>query len=57
MKASIKNNVLHLEIPLCSPRPSGSGKTLLVASETQVCDDVLVNGKPVKVAINAYIKP
>ena len=32
MKATIKDNVLILEIPLHTPRPSASGKTLTVAS-------------------------
>jgi hypothetical protein len=58
MKASIKDNVLHLEIPLHAPRPSATGKTLTVASthgnkET----DARINGHPVVIGVNAYIKP
>jgi hypothetical protein len=58
MKASIKDNVLHLEIPLHEPRPSATGKTLTVASthgnkET----DARINGHPVVIGVNAYIKP
>ena len=32
MKTTIKDNVLHIEIPLHAPRPSATGKTLTVAS-------------------------
>jgi hypothetical protein len=32
MKTTIKDNVLHIEIPLHAPRPSSTGKTLTVAS-------------------------
>ncbi len=32
MNNTIKDNVLHLEIPLHAPRPSATGKTLTVAS-------------------------
>jgi hypothetical protein len=58
MKATIKDNVLHLEIPLHTPRPSATGKTLTVASthgnkET----DARINGHPVVVGVNSYIKP
>ena len=39
------------------PRLSGSGKTLLVASETDKSSHgVKVDGKPLTVAVNAYIK-
>jgi hypothetical protein len=42
MKTTIKDNVLHIEIPLHAPRPSATGK---------------IDGKPVIVGVNAYIKP
>jgi hypothetical protein len=32
MKTTIKDNILHIEIPLHAPRPSATGKTLTVAS-------------------------
>ena len=48
MKTIIKDNTLHIEIPLHAPRPSATGKTLTVASS---------NGKPVVVGVNACIKP
>ena len=58
MKTTIKDNVLHIEIPLHAPRPSATGKTLTVASSngnqpTEAC----IDGKPVIVGVNAYIKP
>jgi hypothetical protein len=58
MKTTIKDNVLHIEIPLHSPRPSSTGKTLTVASSNgNQITDVKINGSPVIVGINAYIKP
>jgi hypothetical protein len=39
------------------PRPSASGKSLVVASTNgNVVTDLMVNGKPVIVGLNAYIK-
>jgi hypothetical protein len=57
VKVTIEGNELVIRIPanLSSPRPSASGKTLLVASETSK-DTVQVKGKGLTVAINAYIK-
>ncbi len=58
MKTTIKNNVLHIEIPLHAPRPSSSGKTLTVASSNGNKEtEARIDGKPVVVVINAYIKP
>ena len=58
MKATIKDNVLHLEIPLLTPRPSATGKTLTVASSKGNQETTAtVNGRPVIVGVNAYIKP
>jgi hypothetical protein len=58
MKTTIKDNTLHIEIPLHAPRPSATGKTLTVASSNgNKPTDVQINGKPVIVGINAYIKP
>jgi len=56
MKVSIKNNVLMIEIPLSTPRPSGSGKTLIVATSNGiVTTDAKVNGKAIKIGLNAFI--
>ena len=58
MKTTIKDNVLHIEIPLHNPRPSSTGKTLTVAgSNGNQVTEVKVNGSPVIVGVNAYIKP
>ena len=58
MKATIKDNVLHIEIPLHAPRPSATGKTLTVASSGgNKPTDATINDKPVIVGVNAYIKP
>ena len=41
-----------------SEAPSASGKTLVVASTRgNAVTDVLVDGKPVTIGLNAYIKP
>jgi hypothetical protein len=58
MKTTIKDNVLHIEIPLHAPRVSASGKTLTVASSNgNQPTDARINGLPVVVGVNAYIKP
>jgi len=57
MQAKTENNELVIRIPLEKPKPSSSGKTLIVASTGgNVQTDVEVNGKPVFVGLNAYIK-
>jgi hypothetical protein len=58
MKATIKDNILHIEISLHAPRPSATGKTLTVASSNGNKEtEAKINGKPVIVGVNAYIKP
>ncbi len=58
MKTTIKDNVLHIEIPLHAPRPSATGKTLTVASSKgNQPTDARIDGKPVIVGVNAYIQP
>jgi hypothetical protein len=58
MKATITNNTLTIEIPLEKPRPSASGKTLVVAtSGGNITTTAQVNGKAVTIGLNAYIKP
>ncbi len=57
MKAEIRNNKLVIEIDLVTPHPSRSGKTLIVASTYGSAKTAAkVNGKPVTVSLNAYIK-
>ena len=58
MKVEIKDNKLLIEIDLEKPTPSSSGKTLVVASTRgNVVTDAKVDGKPVTIGLNAYIKP
>ena len=58
MKTTIKDNTLHIEITLHAPRPSATGKTLTVASSKgNQPTEARINGLPVIVGVNAYIKP
>lgn len=58
MQVTIEKNELIIRIPVIEPRPSASGKTLVVATTggNQVTT-AMVNGKPVTIGLNAYIKP
>ena len=57
MKAEIKGNELIITVELQKPTPSASGKTLVVASShgNQITT-ATIDGKPVIVGLNAYIK-
>lgn len=58
MKVEIRDNKLCIEIDLEKPTPSASGKTLVVASTRgNAVTDAMVDGKPVTIGLNAYIKP
>ncbi|MCF8383643.1 MAG: hypothetical protein K9G39_08665 [Chlorobium sp.] len=58
MTVEIKNNKLYIEIDLEKPVRSSSGKTLVVASSRgNVETTAKVDGKPVTIGLNAYIKP
>ena len=58
MKVAIENNELVIRIPMCEPRPSSSGKTLVVATTGgNQTTTALVQGKPFIIGLNAYIKP
>lgn len=59
MKATIKNGVLTIEIPVVEPpQLSKSGKSRIVASSNGnvTLSDVKVDGKPLVIGLNAYIK-
>jgi hypothetical protein len=57
MTATIKDNVLTIAIDMQPPRPSASGKTLVVATtHGNMVTTAQVNGKPVTIGLNAYIK-
>jgi hypothetical protein len=58
MNVEIKDNKLHIEIDLETPTPSASGKTLVVAStHGNMVTNAMIDGKPVIIGLNAYIKP
>jgi len=58
MKVSLSedNSTLTIEMAV-SPRPSKSGKTMLLASSggNQTFTDVVFDGKPLTVGVNAYV--
>jgi hypothetical protein len=61
MNAEIKKeggvDILHIRIPVSEPRPSASGKTLVVATSAgNKATGALVNGKPVIIGLNCYIQ-
>ncbi len=57
MKAEIKGTQLVITIDMQEPAPSASGKTLVVASSHgNMATTAQVNGKPVIIGLNCYIK-
>ena len=57
MKVEIQGNTLKIEIEMQKPTPSASGKMLVVASSHgNQPTAVQVQGKPVVVGLNAYIR-
>lgn len=57
MNVEIKNGNLVITIPMQTPTPSASGKNLTVASTRgNAVTTAQVNGKPVVIGLNAYIK-
>lgn len=57
MKVTIKDNTLVIEISLETPKPSSSGKNLVVASTRGiVTTSATVNDKPIKLGLNAFIQ-
>ena len=55
MNVEIKANDLIVSLPI-SPRPSKSGKTILVASTSgNIKTTVEYDGKPITVSVNAYV--
>lgn len=57
MKVEIKGNELIITVEMQTPTPSASGKTLVVASSHgNVTTTAMIDGKPVVVGLNAYIK-
>ena len=58
MKAEIKDGKLLITLSLQTPEPSASGKTLVVASThgNVTLPALIVEGKPLTIGVNAYIK-
>lgn len=57
MNVKLVGTKLVIEIETNDPRPSASGKTLVIASTNgNQATSVIVNGKPVVIGLNAYIK-
>jgi hypothetical protein len=58
MTVEIKGKKLCIEIDLEKPTSSASRKTLVVASTRgNVVTTAEVDGKPITIGLNAYIKP
>ena len=57
MKVEIKGNELIIKVEMQTPTPSASGKTLVIASSHgNQMTTAIIDGKPVIVGLNAYIK-
>jgi len=57
METKIENGNPVISIPLHAPRPSATGKTLIVASTGgNVVTSATIDGKPVAVGLNAYVR-
>ena len=57
LTAEIKGKVLTITMDIQTPAPSASGKTLVVASSHgNMATTATVDGKPVIIGINAYIR-
>ncbi len=57
MEVKIEGDKLVITIELQKPTPSASGKTLVVATtHGNMVTDCVIEGKPVVVGLNAYIK-
>ena len=60
MKVTIdlKSKTLTVVMPLETPKPSASGKTMVIASTRgNMVSDAQFNGKAVTIGLNAYFKP
>lgn len=59
LSAKLEGTVLKLELQCQKPSPSATGKTLVVVSThgNVKVPGVLVNGQPLTIGLNGYIKP
>jgi len=57
MTVKQEGDVLVIRLPMQEPTPSSSGKTMVVATtHGNVVTNIKVDGKPVKIGINAFVK-
>ena len=57
MEVKIEDGKLIITIELQKPTPSASGKTLVVATtHGNMSTECMIDGKPVIVGLNAYIR-
>jgi hypothetical protein len=57
MEVKIEGKQLVIKIDLQTPAPSASGKTLVVASSHgNQATTAIIDGKPIVIGLNAYIK-
>jgi hypothetical protein len=56
MTAQLENGILVLRLPIQTPRPSASGKTLIVASSGTTKLPVQVDGQTLYASVNAWVK-
>lgn len=57
LTAKIESGELVIRLPLQTPKPSATGKTLVVAtSRGNIQTEAKVEGKNIIVGVNAYIK-
>jgi hypothetical protein len=57
MTAKIENGLLIITLPMQTPAPSSTGKTLVVASSHgNTKTDLQVDGKTVRIGVNAFIE-
>jgi len=58
MKVSKSLGILRIELPIETPRPSASGKTMLIASSHGVKrTNVFVKRKEISIVVNAFVYP
>jgi hypothetical protein len=56
ISVKVEKGNLVISIPLQTPTPSASGKTLVVASTRgNLRTSTMIEGKPITIGVNAYI--
>lgn len=57
VSVKVEKDRIVISLPLQSPTPSASGKTLVVAStHGNMTTQAVIDGKPIVIGVNAYIK-